>query len=82
MADKGSLVALVTLDKEKVEEALSEFKDNVSAKYDELMKDIRDYVNSRVAKFARVSKVEEQKEGFEKTPSLKIKRFLYKRDNK
>jgi hypothetical protein len=35
-----------------------------------------------VAKFARVSKVEEQKEGFEKTPSLKIKRFLYKRDNK
>jgi long-chain acyl-CoA synthetase len=73
---------LVALDKEKLEEALSEFKDNVSAKYDELMKEIRDYVNSRVAKFARVSKVEEQKEGFEKTPSLKIKRFLYKRDNK
>ncbi len=82
VADKGSLVALVALDKEKVEEALSEFKDNVQAKYDELMKDIRDYVNSRVAKFARVSKVEEQKEGFEKTPSLKIKRFLYKREEK
>jgi long-chain acyl-CoA synthetase len=82
VADKGSLVALVTLDKEKMEEALSEFKDNVSAKYDELMKEIRDYVNSRVAKFARVSKVEEQKDGFEKNPSLKIKRFLYKRDNK
>ena len=80
VADKGSLVALVALDKEKVEEALSEFKDNVQVKYDELMKEIRDYVNSRVAKFARVSKVEEQKEGFEKTPSLKIKRFLYKRD--
>lgn len=80
VADKGSLVALVALDKEKLEEALSEFKDNVQAKYDELMKEIRDYVNSRVAKFARVSKVEEQKEGFEKTPSMKIKRFLYKRD--
>ncbi len=80
VADKGSLVALVALDKEKLEEALSEFKDNVSAKYDELMKEIRDYVNTRVAKFARVSKVEEQKDGFEKTPSLKIKRFLYKRD--
>lgn len=80
VAEKGSLVALVALDKEKLEEALEEFKDNVSAKYDELMKDIRDYVNTRVAKFARVSKVEEQKEGFEKTPSLKIKRFLYKRD--
>ena len=82
VADKGSLVALVALDKEKLEETLSEFKDNVSAKYDEIMKEIRDYVNTRVAKFARVSKVEEQKDGFEKTPSLKIKRFLYKRDNK
>lgn len=80
VADKGSLVALVALDKEKLEEALEEFKDNVSAKYDELMREIRDYVNTRVAKFARVSKVEEQKEGFEKTPSMKIKRFLYKRD--
>ncbi len=80
VADKGSLVALVTLDKEKLEESLEEFKDNVQAKYDEIMKEIRDYVNSRVAKFARVSKVEEQKDGFEKTPSLKIKRFLYKRD--
>lgn len=82
VADKGSLVALVALDKEKLEESLSEFKENVSAKYDELMKEIRDYVNTRVAKFARVSKVEEQKEGFEKTPSMKIKRFLYKRDDK
>jgi long-chain acyl-CoA synthetase len=80
VADKGSLVALVTLDKEKVEEALEDFKDNVHAKYDELMKEIRDYVNERVAKFARVSKIEEQKDGFEKTPSMKIKRFLYKRD--
>lgn len=80
VADKGLLVALVALDKEKLEEALEEFKDNVQVKYDELMKEIRDYVNTRVAKFARVSKVEEQKEGFEKTPSLKIKRFLYKRD--
>ncbi|MBQ1964582.1 MAG: AMP-binding protein [Tidjanibacter sp.] len=80
VADKGALVALVALDKEKLEEALSEFKDNVSNKYDELMKEIREYVNSRVGKFARVSQVEEQKDGFEKTPTQKIKRFLYKRD--
>lgn len=80
VADGGSLVALVTLDKEKLEEALSDFKDNVHIKYDELMKEIREYVNARVAKFARVSKIEEQKDGFEKTPSMKIKRFLYKRD--
>ena len=80
VADKGTLVALVTLDKEKLEERLSEFKDNVSAKYDEVMREIRDYVNSRVGKFARVAQVEEQKDGFEKTPTMKIKRFLYRRD--
>ena len=27
-----------------------------------------------------VAQVEEQKEGFEKTPTMKIKRFLYRRD--
>ena len=80
VADKGTLVALVALDKEKLEERLSEFKDNVSAKYDEVMREIRDYVNSRVGKFARVAQVEEQKDGFEKTPTMKIKRFLYRRD--
>ena len=80
VADKGTLVALVALDKEKLEERLSEFKGNVSAKYDEIMREIRDYVNSRVGKFARVAQVEEQKDGFEKTPTMKIKRFLYRRD--
>lgn len=80
VADKGMLVALVELDKEKLEEALEGFKDNMSAKYDEIMREIREYVNSRVGKFARVSQVEEQKGGFEKTPTMKIKRFLYKRD--
>lgn len=82
VADKGMLVALVTLDKEQFERALEEFKGNVSNKTDELMHDIREYVNERVGKFARVAKVEEQEGGFEKTPTMKIKRFLYKRDNK
>ena len=72
----------MTIDTEKLEERLSEFKDNVSAKYDEVMREIRDYVNSRVGKFARVAQVEEQKDGFEKTPTMKIKRFLYRRDKK
>lgn len=82
VADKGMLVALVTLDKEQFERALEEFKGNVTNKTDELMQEIREYVNERVGKFARVAKVEEQEGGFEKTPTMKIKRFLYKRDNK
>jgi long-chain acyl-CoA synthetase len=37
------------------------------------------YVNGRVASFSRLSEVKEQTEEFEKTPSLKIKRFKYAR---
>ena len=34
------------------------------------------YVNSQVNKFSRISEIEEVEE-FLKTPSMKIKRFLY-----
>ena len=35
------------------------------------------YLNSKVNKFSRISVVEENENGFEKTPTHKIKRFLY-----
>jgi long-chain acyl-CoA synthetase len=34
-------------------------------------------VNQNVASFARIHRLIEQKEPFEKTPTQKIKRFLY-----
>ena len=34
-------------------------------------------MNSKVAGFSQVHRMELQEEPFEKTPSLKIKRFLY-----
>jgi long-chain acyl-CoA synthetase len=42
-----------------------------------LMENIRKEVNARLASFNRIGKVHIQKEPFEKTPSQKIKRFLY-----
>lgn len=79
VADHGTLVALVELDKDKIEQSLRDFHGNVSARMEEITRDIREYVNSRVSKFSRVSVVVEQPGGFEKTPTHKIKRFLYKR---
>ena len=36
-----------------------------------------DFVNAKVNKFSRISEVVEEKEDFIKTPTQKIKRFLY-----
>ncbi|MDD4310182.1 MAG: AMP-binding protein [Candidatus Cloacimonetes bacterium] len=39
--------------------------------------DMRKHLNSNVASFSKIHKLVEQKEPFEKTPTQKIKRFLY-----
>jgi long-chain acyl-CoA synthetase len=39
--------------------------------------DLRGHINANVASFAKMHKIIEQKEPFEKTPTQKIKRFLY-----
>jgi long-chain acyl-CoA synthetase len=42
-----------------------------------LLERIREDANTKVASFSQVHRIELQEEPFEKTPSLKIKRFLY-----
>jgi long-chain acyl-CoA synthetase len=51
----------------------SEVRDRVRKILDDIHKD----VNSKVSSFARLNRVVEQIEPFEKTPTQKIKRFLY-----
>ncbi|MDD2228474.1 MAG: AMP-binding protein [Candidatus Cloacimonetes bacterium] len=41
------------------------------------LEDIRKHLNSNVSSFSKLHKLIEQKEPFEKTPTQKIKRFLY-----
>ncbi len=41
------------------------------------LQNLREHVNANVASFARIHRLTEQKEPFEKTPTQKIKRFLY-----
>jgi len=77
---KGKLVALVRLNMEELEakyKALCDQADLFNEKLDELVKELHLYVNSRVNKFSQVQVVLIHPEPFQRTPTLKIKRFLY-----
>ncbi|NLA15322.1 MAG: long-chain fatty acid--CoA ligase [Bacteroidales bacterium] len=64
----GKLVALVYL---------QDLKDELREHIAEVHSEIMEYVNSKVSKMSRITRIQEQKDGFEKTPTLKIKRYLY-----
>ncbi|MCG2732765.1 AMP-binding protein [Pseudodesulfovibrio aespoeensis] len=49
----------------------------VRAKVQGILEDVRQEVNGKVSTFARLARVVEQVEPFEKTPTQKIKRFIY-----
>jgi long-chain acyl-CoA synthetase len=49
----------------------------IREKVKSLLEELRRQVNSRLSVFARIQKLIEQQEPFEKTPTQKIKRHLY-----
>lgn len=57
-------------------------KEEWEAQMDHLKKEIMDYVNAKVNRFSRISEVVEEKEEFVKTPTQKIRRFLYNKQPK
>jgi len=77
---KGKLVALVRLNMEELEAQYQAFRDQAelyNEKVNELIKELQHYVNSHVNKFSQVQLILIQAEPFERTPTQKIKRFLY-----
>jgi long-chain acyl-CoA synthetase len=78
---KGKLVALVHLNMEEMEKKYQHLKQDMSEKYEEkkeeLLSELKEYVNSHVNKFSQINKVVLQQIPFQKTATLKIKRFLY-----
>ncbi len=79
--DKGDqLIAKVYLNNEEIDkefrmQKLSEPKTReIKTK---ILNDLLEQVNSRVNTFSRINKIVEQPEPFEKTPTQKIKRYLY-----
>ncbi len=69
----AQLVARVSINYEELRAGARD----VTARVGEILEDIRVEVNRRVGAFARIARIEEQVEPFEKTPTFKIKRYLY-----
>jgi long-chain acyl-CoA synthetase len=78
---KGKLVALVQINMEELEKKYQILKQDmtrqVEDKVDEVLNELQHYVNSQVNKFSQIQKVVRQPVPFQKTATLKIKRFLY-----
>ena len=86
---EGRLVALVHFNREEIESMIDDWREEWAtkkeaweAKTEQLKKEIIEFVNAKVNRFSRISEVVEEKEEFEKTPTQKIKRFLYNRNGK
>ena len=78
---KGRLVALVHLNMEELEKKYQNIKSEavtyLNDKTDEILKEIQNKVNIELNKFSQIQRIVLQPIPFEKTPTQKIKRFLY-----
>lgn len=77
---EGQVSARIHLNYDALDEELgvndmveSELREKVQG----ILESVRQEVNSKVSTFARLARVKEQVEPFEKTPTQKIKRFVY-----
>jgi len=66
--EKGELVALVRL---------SDAAKAAASAIERAMEELRAWANKKLANFSRLSRIEIKYEPFEKTPTMKIKRYLY-----
>lgn len=78
---KGKLVAMIYLNIEEIESNYKTMKAEAQQYFndrsEEILKEIQKKVNEEVNKFSRIQQVELHPIPFEKTPTMKIKRFLY-----
>lgn len=84
---KGKLVAKVYLNQEEFSKRYQELKISAHNYQEELknkmelyLKELRERVNQSVSKYSQLSDVHLQDEPFEKTATMKIKRFLLNKD--
>ncbi len=68
---------LVTDGKEQVGQMYSASKEQIAEKMEEIKRELVTYVNSKVNRFSQITKVIDNGCEFEKTPTKKIRRFVY-----
>ncbi|MCF8381020.1 MAG: AMP-binding protein [Bacteroidales bacterium] len=78
---QGKIVAMVNINLEELENKMLQLNEKVveisHETMDEVLVEIQQFVNQRVNKFSRLNKVVFHALPFEKTPTKKIKRYLY-----
>ncbi|HNY07301.1 MAG TPA: AMP-binding protein, partial [Bacteroidales bacterium] len=81
---KGKLIAKVNLDYEEIEkrfknmkEAAQLFQNDIQQYIKKILDDIKTYVNNEVSNSSKLVLVLEQPDPFIKTPTMKIKKYLY-----
>ena len=74
---KGRLVAMVHLNMEELDKKYQDLKSGLNEKAEEILQEIQRKVNEEVNKFSQIHRMVLQPNPFEKTPTQKIKRFLY-----
>ncbi len=86
---KGKIVALVHLNRDEIAAKLEGLKKEAAESTRQLqeflaehLSDIKKRVNSQLNSFSKITDIREQSDPFEKTPTKKIKRFLYIKKDK
>ena len=78
--ESRTLVARIHINYDNFNEHIGNIKKNAEVLQEDItqyLHEVKDRINKQLSKFSRVHEVVEQKEPFTKTPTLKIKRFLY-----
>jgi len=78
---KGKVVARVEINNEEFQKQFAHLKgktNEMEKAVNDILTNIRKSVNDEVNKFSKLTNIFEQKEPFVKTPTKKIKRYLYK----
>ena len=78
----GGLVALIKVDLEAMQEKLKIGAEEVKSEAEKYLVKLKKSVNEQLSTFSKISDTELQEKDFERTPTQKIKRFLYSRKKK
>jgi len=87
-SEEGRLIARIRLNRDEIVEEFRNLKEtaanisqNVSEHIQHYISELQNEVNKRLKSFSRISRIEEEDKPFEKTPTQKIKRYLYSGKN-
>lgn len=82
VSENGGLLALIKIDVELMSKKLSISIDEAKSEAQKYVKKLRKTVNEQLNSYSRISEAELQEEPFDRTPTQKIKRFLYPKKKK